>query len=102
MSSLRVCTEHTGSREVRLAGLRQHANSPKPRPDARSRRPCSEGAMGHRVAATALLVCLPLSARAQDRSEEHTSELQSHSDLVCRLLLEKKNPGPPGPARGCM
>src|SRR5438034_7377178 len=25
------------------------------------------------------------------RSEEHTSELQSHSDLVCRLLLEKKN-----------
>src|SRR5947207_14261917 len=26
----------------------------------------------------------------QGRSEEHTSELQSHSDLVCRLLLEKK------------
>src|SRR2546421_7931764 len=25
-----------------------------------------------------------------DRSEEHTSELQSRSDLVCRLLLEKK------------
>src|SRR5438132_8615987 len=30
---------------------------------------------------------LPQSLR---RSEEHTSELQSHSDLVCRLLLEKK------------
>src|SRR5438034_4775616 len=28
------------------------------------------------------------------RSEEHTSELQSHSDLVCRLLLEKKNGSP--------
>src|SRR5260221_10367522 len=28
---------------------------------------------------------------ARGRSEEHTSELQSHSDLVCRLLLEKKN-----------
>src|SRR5436190_7022029 len=27
---------------------------------------------------------------ATSRSEEHTSELQSHSDLVCRLLLEKK------------
>src|SRR5260221_6396253 len=27
---------------------------------------------------------------AVTRSEEHTSELQSHSDLVCRLLLEKK------------
>src|SRR6266540_7508641 len=26
----------------------------------------------------------------QTRSEEHTSELQSHHDLVCRLLLEKK------------
>src|SRR5260221_10635145 len=26
----------------------------------------------------------------KSRSEEHTSELQSHSDLVCRLLLEKK------------
>src|SRR5260221_2840211 len=29
--------------------------------------------------------------RGEIRSEEHTSELQSHSDLVCRLLLEKKN-----------
>src|SRR5438132_9467247 len=28
--------------------------------------------------------------RENCRSEEHTSELQSHSDLVCRLLLEKK------------
>src|SRR5438132_7531763 len=31
-------------------------------------------------------------AAAIARSEEHTSELQSHSDLVCRLLLEKKKP----------
>src|SRR5438034_2542233 len=31
-----------------------------------------------------------LTRRWQLRSEEHTSELQSHSDLVCRLLLEKK------------
>src|SRR5437773_8147387 len=30
-------------------------------------------------------------ADALGRSEEHTSELQSHHDLVCRLLLEKKN-----------
>src|SRR2546430_11900372 len=29
-------------------------------------------------------------ALARDRSEEHTSELQSQSNLVCRLLLEKK------------
>src|SRR5947207_10914779 len=32
-----------------------------------------------------------LRGRRSPRSEEHTSELQSHSDLVCRLLLEKKN-----------
>src|SRR5690349_22081504 len=31
------------------------------------------------------------SDRRQARSEEHTSELQSRRDLVCRLLLEKKN-----------
>src|SRR5437773_8352692 len=37
-----------------------------------------------------ILMDEPLSAL--DRSEEHTSELQSHHDLVCRLLLEKKNP----------
>src|SRR5947207_6440551 len=30
---------------------------------------------------------------ASSRSEEHTSELQSHSDLVCRLLIEKKESG---------
>src|SRR5699024_12445218 len=33
---------------------------------------------------------LCLGAGIQDRSEEHTSELQSRFDLVCRLLLEKK------------
>src|SRR2546427_4830795 len=32
----------------------------------------------------------PRSARVAIRSEEHTSELQSQSNLVCRLLLEKK------------
>src|SRR5437588_6688213 len=31
-----------------------------------------------------------MSTERGNRSEEHTSELQSHSDLVCRLLLEKK------------
>src|SRR2546427_5076405 len=35
--------------------------------------------------------------QSHDRSEEHTSELQSQSNLVCRLLLEKKNT----PARCC-
>src|SRR5260370_30636926 len=36
--------------------------------------------------------------RTADRSEEHTSELQSHLNLVCRLLLEKKKkPKPSAP-----
>src|SRR5260221_8581404 len=34
--------------------------------------------------------CVAPGVQVVDRSEEHTSELQSHSDLVCRLLLEKK------------
>src|SRR3989442_7428431 len=40
------------------------------------------------VTRVALLRC----ERLQWRSEEHTSELQSRPHLVCRLLLEKKNP----------
>src|SRR5438034_6268745 len=40
--------------------------------------------------ATFLFLLLGLAIWAKTRSEEHTSELQSHSDLVCRLLLEKK------------
>src|SRR5438132_10842582 len=44
--------------------------------------------------ATVSIMCpcraINMSTRCNARSEEHTSELQSHSDLVCRLLLEKK------------
>src|SRR5215204_7365674 len=47
--------------------------------------PVARGARGGGVVAR-----LPIRRREQPRSEEHTSELQSHSDLVCRLLLEKK------------
>src|SRR5438132_9094618 len=42
------------------------------------------------VGADQMLVVEPAPSADVDRSEEHTSELQSHSDLVCRLLLEKK------------
>src|SRR5947207_10848068 len=56
----------------------------------------SEGGFFHveeiRVDAPVSRHCLRrLIRRTQLRSEEHTSELQSHSELVCRLLLEKKN-----------
>src|SRR2546427_6959282 len=39
----------------------------------------------------AVLVAFSVAWWAKYRSEEHTSELQSQSNLVCRLLLEKKN-----------
>src|SRR5439155_18115618 len=40
------------------------------------------------------------SGKSRNRSEEHTSELQSRGHLVCRLLLEKKNPRRPAHLRG--
>src|SRR5436190_12740986 len=43
-----------------------------------------------RVVEPVLAALRILCGAEQSRSEEHTSELQSHSDLVCRLLLEKK------------
>src|SRR5207249_8033212 len=39
----------------------------------------------------AVYLLMPPGGPSQGRSEEHTSELQSRFDLVCRLLLEKKN-----------
>src|SRR2546430_12543733 len=48
--------------------------------------PICEGPELHRPE----MVCGRQRAAADQRSEEHTSELQSQSNLVCRLLLEKK------------
>src|SRR5215469_18690534 len=45
---------------------------------------------GEGVRPDVLLVAVDLDLQAPVRSEEHTSELQSRRDLVCRLLLEKK------------
>src|SRR5688572_32346723 len=57
------------------------------------RPPAKLGARGEGPAAAAahLDVCLAAASNVEGRSEEHTSELQSQSNLVCRLLLEKKN-----------
>src|SRR2546428_8792008 len=48
----------------------------------------NEPILGANDGASGVAILLTL---ADVRSEEHTSELQSRSDLVCRLLLEKKN-----------
>src|SRR2546421_12784405 len=49
-----------------------------------------EVASGRCLPRTAMAARMARSKNASSRSEEHTSELQSRSDLVCRLLLEKK------------
>src|SRR2546430_8899199 len=50
---------------------------------------CSDSFLGVTgVSAVLVLICV---SKPSSRSEEHTSELQSQSNLVCRLLLEKKN-----------
>src|SRR5437773_10949320 len=51
---------------------------------------CSERSCGHDATDRASASGSGRSGVADPRSEEHTSELQSHHDLVCRLLLEKK------------
>src|SRR5437773_6731406 len=43
-----------------------------------------------RAAAAGATAARSFRSSGASRSEEHTSELQSHHDLVCRLLLEKK------------
>src|SRR5688572_31553143 len=55
---------------------------------SRSRAPCVRPRRAARQIGIALIH--PLRSVANLRSEEHTSELQSQSNLVCRLLLEKK------------
>src|SRR5437773_7731925 len=51
----------------------------------------SRVALGHRRHSLVFRLAYCCSAHLRGRrSEEHTSELQSHHDLVCRLLLEKK------------
>src|SRR5204863_4133186 len=50
--------------------------------------------VGATLAPDMSLATVPLSMYVLGRSEEHTSELQSRRDLVCRLLLEKKKKRP--------
>src|SRR5438874_10670160 len=64
--------------------------SPPPALDERQWSSCRVG-VGSRYG---LSVCAPRPSPVYARSEEHTSELQSRRDLVCRLLLEKKNTRP--------
>src|SRR5690554_7159686 len=65
--------------------------SVQPRQDgAGGRRPCARGGSGRRRPFRVPISGHFQSLLAANRSEEHTSELQSRPHLVCRLLLEKK------------
>src|SRR5438094_7188220 len=64
------------------------AGGPRPPPRRRSSRRAPAG--GGARAARSRARRSPADGGANYRSEEHTSELQSPYDLVCRLLLEKK------------
>src|SRR5690242_20939273 len=75
------------SRAADLRPLHRHARAADRRGERRkSRRPA---AVRGRQRADRRPPCTDR-VRARTRSEEHTSELQSHVNLVCRLLLEKK------------
>src|SRR5688572_31376005 len=52
---------------------------------------CSTGFLRQAPTSYSTSPTTPFGSMATHRSEEHTSELQSQSNLVCRLLLEKKN-----------
>src|SRR5207244_8214627 len=73
---------------------RVSANQRIERSDRRATRfePCAHTSVAHRRVA--------VKARDLERSEEHTSELQSPDHLVCRLLLEKKKPSRSSAWRG--
>src|SRR6266540_7350010 len=94
ISASRCSTSSDGSRtgsssSVALcnSALRPTTVSQQPvRPQPQTR---PSGATG--MCPTSPLYPCPPRSRCPFRSEEHTSELQSHHDLVCRLLLEKKN-----------
>src|SRR5206468_10355057 len=77
------------SRVVTLAPRRAShvVSSPWPQPTSRIRFPCTSPS---RARAWIVSGVVGQAATVRGRSEEHTSELQSRSELVCRLLLEKK------------
>src|SRR5438132_10449116 len=82
---------HTSTTEIYTLSLHDALPISLAAPDSRlvsSAWPASSEAVTRATCAVAVAMVRRNSSIL--RSEEHTSELQSHSDLVCRLLLEKK------------
>src|SRR5437867_7981841 len=80
------------ARAAALRGLAVGIFEPGPDPAAAS--PASAGMLAAQIEPLDNGL-VALAVRSRDRSEEHTSELQSPYDLVCRLLLEKKKKNSP-------
>src|SRR5690606_41877114 len=84
--ALPIYGRHRTFRSVQMAGRPDHpagGRTGSRYAPARSHRRFAGRAQG--------AVAAPLRGDRRGRSEEHTSELQSRENLVCRLLLEKKN-----------
>src|SRR2546430_12216441 len=79
----------TATTEIYTLSL--HDALPISNPVARLARADPDGGRGLLQRFVALLPVAAAFSHRPERSEEHTSELQSQSNLVCRLLLEKKN-----------
>src|SRR5688572_32442777 len=84
----------SASAVTRSQRLRRSQPKSRRKPSSKTIRPMERStsslASSSASAERRLLACGPSSTPARTRSEEHTSELQSQSNLVCRLLLEKK------------
>src|SRR5256886_5345399 len=87
-------TDERPLKSIRRLGRLAKDNWPNPRQPKTRRR--SDAATANRRLRSIAPTCFPFLFGAREatifskRSEEHTSELQSQSNLVCRLLLEKK------------
>src|SRR2546430_10824808 len=80
------------SRTPEFSGFRYHSSNDRAVPESTDpshrARPQRPGVKSRRCCIMKRCTTTPLESRSE--SEEHTSELQSQSNLVCRLLLEKK------------
>src|SRR5438034_5677555 len=90
LRAILVCAASLGA----LATIAQVTPADQPNPTDKFKslefREIGPATMGGRIDDFAVVESNPNIVYVGTRSEEHTSELQSHSDLVCRLLLEKK------------
>src|SRR5690606_40033645 len=86
-------TRRSSDLRLRSAGFRAEVTVPTSSPGdpATTRNPQSVCPRQSRTNRVHIVNQLPTCNSCHRRSEEHTSELQSRENLVCRLLLEKKN-----------